>query len=48
MKKYSIAGVRDADGKYSGTVSIGPGFDGFVGELTCSQSLWCLSQLAGY
>ncbi len=34
--------------KYSGTVSIGPGFGGFVGELTCSQSLWCLSQLAGY
>ncbi|QSZ91500.1 hypothetical protein FYK26_03330 [Escherichia albertii] len=48
LKKYSIAGVRDADGKYSGTVSIGPGFGGFVGELTCSQSLWCLSQLAGY
>nr|HEK5740391.1 hypothetical protein [Escherichia coli] len=48
LKKYSIAGVRDADGKNSGTVSIGPGFGGFVGELTCSQSLWCLSQLAGY
>ena len=48
LGKYSVTGVKDADSKYSGTISAGPGIGTYTGAVTCSQTSRCLSQLFGY
>lgn len=48
LGKFSISGVKDSSGNYTGTVSAGPGIGAWAGELpTCSKYLRCLSEILG-